>query len=425
MTNIEKPSAAASRVPPRRILVAVSAGIAAYKTPELVRKLVRAGHGVRCVLTPDATRFVSPLVLETLTGHPAGADLFSGAAAGRASEIDHIALADWAELVIVAPATANVLARMTAGMADDLVTAILLATRAPILVAPAMNVNMWQHPATRSNLETLRERGVRSVGPEAGDLACGWQGEGRMSEPSAIAAAAALVLGSDALAGEVVLVTAGGTREPIDAVRSLTNRSSGRMGFAIAAEAARRGAEVVLVAGATSLETPAGVRRVDVGSALDMREVVLAELPGATMVVKAAAVSDFRPAKPHARKIKKEDLAEGAGLTLELVPNPDILAEVCREKGNRIVVGFAAESHDVVAAARRKIARKGCDLLVANDVSRGDAGFDVETNAVFFVSPDGEVEELPLLSKDEVAVHLVDRMVKLRDGRRSGADAGA
>ncbi len=239
-----------------------------------------------------------------------------------------------------------------------------------------------------------------------------------MSEPAAIAAAASLLLGSDSLRGERVLVTAGGTSEAIDAVRTITNRSSGRMGFAVAAEAARRGAEVVLVAGSTPLTTPPGVRRVDVSSALDMRAAVLAELPAATVVVKAAAVADFRPKSPQAQKIKKEDLAEGQGLTLELVPNPDILAEVCRQKGERIVVGFAAESHDVIAGARRKIARKGCDLLVANDVSRSDAGFDVDTNAVYFVSPDGEVEELPLLSKAEVAGHLLDRVVKLRDGRR-------
>ncbi len=413
------PSSRTDSAEPRRILVAVSAGIAAYKIPELVRALVQAGHEVRCVLTPDATRFVSPLVLETLTSHPAVSDLFAGSGTGSAPrEIDHIALADWAELVILAPATANVLARMTAGMADDLVTAILLATRAPVLVAPAMNVNMWQHPATQSNLETLKARGVLRVGPETGDLACGWQGEGRMAEPETIAGAAGLALGTEALRGEVVLVTAGGTSEPIDAVRAITNRSSGRMGFAIAAEAARRGAEVLLVAGASALPTPAGVKRVDVGSALEMRDAVLAELPRATVVVKAAAVADFRPAHVQQRKIKKESLGAGEGIVLELVPNPDILEEICRDKGSRIVVGFAAESHDVVASARSKIIRKRCDLLVANDVSRSDAGFDVDTNAVFFVSPDGEVEELPLLSKADVAAHLIDRIVKLRDGRR-------
>jgi len=237
-----------------------------------------------------------------------------------------------------------------------------------------------------------------------------------MAEPTEIAAAARLALGSDSLAQEVVLVTAGGTSEPIDAVRSITNRSSGRMGFAVAAEAANRGADVVLVAGPSALPTPAGVRRIDVGTALEMREAVLAELPRATLVVKAAAVADFRPARPHPRKIKKEELGENAGLTLELVPNPDILAEISRADGERLVVGFAAESHDVVEAAKRKIVRKGCDLLVVNDVSRDDAGFDVETNAVCFVSPAGDVEELPLLSKAEVAGHLLDRVAKLRAG---------
>ena len=403
---------------PRRILVAVSGGIAAYKAPELVRELVRSGHSVRCVLTPNATRFVSPLVLETLTGHAAGHELFPAGGSDAPREIDHIALADWAELVVVAPATANILSRMAMGLANDLVTAILLATRAPVVVAPAMNVNMWEHPATRANVETLRARGVHTVGPDAGELACGWQGEGRMCEPETIATAAEQALGGGSLEGEVVLVTAGGTSEPIDVVRTLTNRSSGRMGFAVAAEAVRRGARVVLVAGSTPLATPVGVRRVDVGSALEMREAVLSELPSATIVVKAAAVADFRPASPRADKIKKEELGENEGMTLELVANPDILVEVCRQKGKRVVVGFAAESHDVVAAARRKIIRKGCDLLVANDVSRSDAGFDVDTNAVYFVSPGGEVEELPLLTKVEVASHLIDRVVKLRDGRR-------
>jgi phosphopantothenoylcysteine decarboxylase/phosphopantothenate--cysteine ligase len=403
---------------PRRVLVAVTGGIAAYKIPELVRALAKSGHEVRCALTPAARHFVSPLVLESLTGRPVATELFSSGEVGGETAIDHIALADWAELVIVAPATANTLAKMCHGLADNVVSTLLLATRAPVLVAPAMNVNMWSHAATRANLALLRERGLQVVGPEAGELACGWQGEGRMSEPEAIAAAAEMALGSRALEGEVVLVTAGGTREPLDAVRALTNRSSGKMGFAVAAEAACRGAEVVLVTGTTSLPTPAGVRRVDVETALDMREAVLAELPRASVVVKAAAVSDFRPAQRHPQKIKKEDLGADAGLTLELVRNPDILAEICRDKGDRVVAGFAAESRDVVETARRKIASKGCDLLVANDISRSDAGFDVDTNAVLFVSPDGEVDELPLMTKPQVAERLLDRIAKLRGDRR-------
>jgi len=397
-----------------RILVALSGGIAAYKVPELVRALDRAGHVVRCVLTPEAERFVAPLVLQTLTRHPVRSRLFD---LGEESEIDHIALADWAELVVVAPATAHALARMAHGLADDLVTTLLLATRAPILAAPAMNVNMWSHPATQENVARLAARGVRFVGPESGPLACGWEGQGRMSEPAMIAAAVELALGPKSLAGERVLVSAGGTREPIDPVRAITNRSSGKMGFAIAAEAARRGAEVALVAGPTALPTPPGVRRVDVETALEMRDAIRRELDAARVVVMTAAVGDFRPARASDQKIKKESLGEGAGLALELVRNPDILEEISRDRGDRIVVGFAAESHDLVAAARRKLAHKGCDLIVANDVSREGAGFEGDTNAVVFVWPGGETEELPLLAKSEVAAQLWDRIEKLREAR--------
>jgi phosphopantothenoylcysteine decarboxylase/phosphopantothenate--cysteine ligase len=393
----------------------VTGGIAAYQVPELVRALRRAGHAVRCVMTPEATRFVAPLVLQTLSGESVRTNLLDPAEEG---EIDHIALADWAELVIWAPATAHALAKLAHGLADDLPAAIGLATRAPWLLAPAMNVNMWRHPATAANAATLRGRGAYFVGPEAGELACGWEGEGRMAEPAAIAAAAERLLGPGSLAGEVVLVTAGGTREAIDAVRYVGNRSSGKMGFAVAEEAARRGAEVALVAGATALATPAGVRRVDVGSALEMLDAVLAELERATIVVMAAAVADFRPAAPYPGKLRKEDLPEGAGVTLELVLNPDILAEVCRRKGSRVAVGFAAESGDALASARRKLARKGCDLVVANDVSRPGSGFDADSNDAVFVWPGGEVEELPRLPKALVAAQLLDRVEKLRRGAR-------
>jgi len=420
-SGLRATAAGASPGAPARVLVVVSGGIAAYKVPELVRALVRAGHAVRCVLTAEAERFVSPLVLQTLSGSPVRTRLFD---ASEESEIDHIALADWAELVIVAPATAHLLARMAHGLADDLPSTLLLATRAPILAAPAMNVNMWQHAATQENVERLRARGVRFVGPEAGALACGWEGQGRMSEPAAIAEEAGLVLGPPSLAGEVVLVTAGGTREPIDPVRALTNRSSGKMGFAIAAEAARRGAEVVLVAGPSAQPTPAGVRRVDVETALEMRDAVRKELPRAGVVVMTAAVADFRPAEARSRKIKKEELAEGQGVTLSLVRNPDILEEIGRDKGRRIVVGFAAESHDLVAAARRKLERKRCDLVVANDVTRAGSGFESDANAVVLVSPGGEAEELPLLAKREVAVRLLDRIEKLRAAREGSCEAG-
>jgi len=403
----------------RRVLLAVSGGIAAYKAPELVRELGRADFEVRCALTPHASRFVAKTALETVSGQRVASDLFDRRVDGG---IDHIALADWAELLLVGPATANLIAKLAHGIADELVSTIALATRAPLLLAPAMNVNMWQHPATRQNLATLRERGAQVVGPDSGWLACGWEGEGRMSDPARIVAAARVALGTRNLAGERVLVTAGGTREAVDAVRYLGNRSSGKMGFAIAAEAARRGAEVVLVAAPSSLPTPAGVRRLDVESAQQMHDAVFGELEAATLVIKAAAVADFRPERVSERKIKKEDLAEGAGVTLELVRTPDILAEVCAAKGDRLVVGFAAESHDVIGAARRKLARKGCDLIVANDITREASGFDADENAVSFVWPDGEVEELAALPKAEVAAQLFDRLEKrLRVRGRGGA----
>jgi len=399
---------------PRRILLAISGGIAAYKAPELVRVLRRAGHEVRVMLTPEAERFVSPLSLQAVSGARVRRNLFDP---GEEGEIDHIGLADWADLVLLAPATANLLAKMAHGLADELVTAVLLATRAPILAAPAPNVHMWGHAATQANLERLRSRGVSFVGPEPGELACGWEGLGRMSDPATIAEAVESRLAPQDLVGERVLITAGGTAEAIDAVRSLTNRSSGKMGFAIAREAARRGAEVVLVAGLTSLATPAGVRRIDVRSALEMRAAVLEEFGAASIVIKAAAVADFRPRESNAGKIKKESLVPGQGLSLELVENPDILAEISARKGTRTIIGFAAESEDLVGAARRKLARKGCDLIVANDISRADSGFEVDENAVVLVWPDGGLEELPLLPKPGVAAALFDRIEKLRDRR--------
>jgi phosphopantothenoylcysteine decarboxylase/phosphopantothenate--cysteine ligase len=411
----------ATAMDPRRIVIAVTGGIAAYKIPELVRVLSAAGHATRCVLTSEATQFVSPLVLQTLSQHPVASSLFSDDSAGQDGEIDHIALADWADLVIVAPATANILAKLNLGITDDLVTAVLLATQAPVLLAPAMNVNMWSHPATAANVSALRSRGVHFVGPESGELACGWQGEGRMSPPEEIARMASQVMTAPSLIGQVVLVTAGGTEEPIDAVRSITNRSSGKMGFAIAAEASRRGAEVILVSGVTGLETPGGVDRIEVRSSLEMRDAVMAQLPRANVVIKAAAVADFRPANASELKIKKEDLNSDSPLRIELVENPDILAEVSRSERHRrgecVVVGFAAESHDVIPASQRKLERKGCDFIVANDISRSDSGFNVDHNAVSFVWPEGEVEELALLPKDRVAAEVLDRVEKLLGGR--------
>lgn len=403
----------------RRILVAIGGGIAAYKGPELVRALTARGFEVRCALTEAAREFVAPLALQTMSGSAVRGDLFDREQEGQ---IDHIRLADEADLVIVAPATADLLAKMAAGLADDLVTTVLLATRAPVLAAPAMNVNMWGHAATQANVETLRERGVLFAGPESGFLACGWEGSGRMSEPAAIAERAASILAPDSLLGECVLITAGGTREPVDPVRALTNRSSGKMGFAIAAAAAHRGAEVVLVTGPAALPTPGGVKRVDVETALEMREAVMSELAAATVFIGAAAVADFRPAVRAEHKIKKETLPPGAGLELRLVANPDILAEVGAisesEGGGRVVVGFAAESRDLHEAARRKLVQKRCDFIVANDISRAEAGFESDSNAVLLVWPEAQDEVIGLAPKDQIAREILDRVERLRRERR-------
>jgi phosphopantothenoylcysteine decarboxylase/phosphopantothenate--cysteine ligase len=391
-----------------RVLLGVSGGIAAYKACEIIRLLRRNGHEVRVVPTPNALEFVSALSLQTLSGHPVRTDLFSST---EESEISHIDLADWAEVVVIAPATASLLARLANGLADDLLSTACLATRAPMLVAPAMNVNMYEHPATQANLEVLAKRGVRIVGPDRGELACGWEGPGRLSAVDEIVAAVERLTVEPSFAGEVLLVTAGPTNEPVDPVRVLTNRSSGRMGFALAQEAARRGAEVTLVAGPVQLPTPPGVERVDVETAEEMRGAVLDGLERATIVIKTAAVSDYRVESPAKQKLKRGSDPR----VLQLVPNPDILAEVARQKGTRTVVGFAAETENVLEYARGKLEQKGCDLIVANDVSRADVGFDVDRNEVWIVgpAPDDVVHAGPS-SKQEVAERILDRIREVR-----------
>jgi phosphopantothenoylcysteine decarboxylase/phosphopantothenate--cysteine ligase len=391
-----------------RVLLGVSGGIAAYKACEIIRLLRRNGHEVRVVPTPNALEFVSALSLQTLSGHPVRTDLFSST---EESEISHIDLADWADVVVIAPATASLLARLANGLADDLLSTACLATRAPMLVAPAMNVNMYEHPATQANLEVLAKRGVRIVGPDRGELACGWEGPGRLAAVDEIVAAVERLTVEPSLAGEVLLVTAGPTNEPVDPVRVLTNRSSGRMGFALAQEAARRGAEVTLVAGPVQLPTPPGVERVDVETAEEMRGAVLEGLERATIVIKTAAVSDYRVESPAKQKLKRGSDPR----VLQLVPNPDILAEVARQKGTRTVVGFAAETENVLEYARGKLEQKGCDLIVANDVSRADVGFDVDRNEVWIVgpAPDDVVHAGPS-SKQEVAERILDRIREVR-----------
>jgi phosphopantothenoylcysteine decarboxylase/phosphopantothenate--cysteine ligase len=379
----------------KRVVLGLTGGISAYKGAELCRLLVKAGAEVRVMMTRAACEFVTPLTLQTLSGRPVARELFD---LTQESEIGHIRLADEADLVVIAPATADAIARMAAGMADDLLTAVVLATTAPVLLAPAMNVNMWRNPLTQANLaRLLGDPRVSTVGPDAGPLACGWIGEGRLVEPAAIAAAIEARLAARdelrALRGRRVVISAGPTHEPIDDVRFLGNRSSGKMGFALAGAAAAAGAEVTLLAGPVSLPTPPGVaRRVDVTTALELQRALEDALPGTDALVMAAAVADYRPAQRAAGKLSRRD---GASPTLALVANPDLLAEVGRARtGPRpLLVGFAAEvapdRDALLARARAKLAEKGCDVVIANDVSDAALGFGSDRNAVTVV-PRGE-----------------------------------
>lgn len=399
------------------VLLGVTGGIAAYKTVELLRMLIRDGHDVRVMATEAALAFVAEQSLATMSGHRVRHRLLDP---GEEAEISHVALADWADVVLIAPATAHTLARLAHGMADDLVTTVCLATRAPLVLAPAMNVNMYRHPATQENISVLQKRGALVIGPEAGELACGWEGEGRLASLPEIAGGIERAVARKDLAGEVVLVTAGPTAEPIDPVRVITNRSSGKMGFAIAREAARRGAEVCLVSGPVALPTPQGVSRTDVETMAEMRDAVLASLPRATIVVLAAAVGDFRAEHVSPQKIKRS--GERA-LSLSLVPNADIAAEVGAMKGGRLVVGFAAETHDMVEHALVKMQKKGCDLMVANDVSRSDIGFGADQNEVLLIGPRPEDRRLiASAAKLEVASRIIDRIVELRASRERDSE---
>ncbi|HWM85822.1 MAG TPA: bifunctional phosphopantothenoylcysteine decarboxylase/phosphopantothenate--cysteine ligase CoaBC [Kofleriaceae bacterium] len=397
----------------RTVVVGVGGGIAGYKAVELVRLFTKAGATVRVAMTPRAREFVGPITFQTLSGHPVMTDLFD---LTQESEIGHIQVADGADLVVVAPATANVIARMVAGMADCPVTAVVLATTAPVLLAPSMNVNMWNHPITRANLRRLvSEAGVQVVGPGEGFLACRWTGPGRLAEPADIVEAAAHMLTPKDLAGRRVLVTAGPTWEAVDPVRVLANRSSGRMGFALARAAARRGATVELVHGPVALDPPIGVTAEAVESAVQMAAATRRAAETADVVIMAAAVADFRPAEPATRKLKKRDL--GASTGLALVRNPDILGELGQARAERashrpLLVGFAAETDRLVEEARGKLIGKRCDLVVANDVTQPDAGFAVDTNRVVLIDAGG-ARELELASKDEVSHAILDRVLEM------------
>jgi phosphopantothenoylcysteine decarboxylase/phosphopantothenate--cysteine ligase len=397
-----------------RIVLGVSGGIAAYKAAEISRSLMRNGHEVQVVLTRSAEEFIRPLTFASLTGRKVITDLFSSASpeATLSSSVEHIGVAQEHDLLLVAPATANVLAKFAHGLADDFLSTMYLAFRGPVVLAPAMNNNMWEHEATQANIATLRKRGHTIVDPDNGYLACGTYGPGRLAEESKIieAVESAFRLPARDLEGETILITAGPTQEPIDPVRFLSNRSSGKMGYALAEAAIARGANVILVSGPVPLNPPAGAEVVHVRTAAEMRDAVFANLDPATVIIKCAAVADFRPSTEAKQKIKKT----AARLSLELDPTTDILAELGRKRGDRLLIGFAAETQDLREEARRKLETKNCDMIVANLVGKSDTGFESESNEVLLALRTGEFIPLPKASKREIADQILGQILKLR-----------
>ncbi|MBE3588953.1 MAG: bifunctional phosphopantothenoylcysteine decarboxylase/phosphopantothenate--cysteine ligase CoaBC [Thermoanaerobacteraceae bacterium] len=398
----------------RSVILGVTGGIAAYKTAELASALTRAGAVVHVIMTRAAGEFIRPLTFAALTGQPVHTGIFDP---GPGGPIPHIELARRADLVVVAPATANILAKLAHGLADDLLSTTLLAVNCPVVLCPAMNAQMYSHPAVQANLARLREMGLHILEPEEGRLACGVQGRGRMREPAEILEYIQGFFTRDDLAGLQVLVTAGGTREPLDPVRYLSNRSSGKMGYALARAAVQRGARVTLVSAPTSLLPPAGVELVSVETAREMYRAVIERFAEQDVVVKAAAVADYRPVVCAEQKIKKGT----DSLILELVRNPDILSELGLRKAPRqILVGFAAETEDLEANALQKVGKKNLDLLVANDVTQPGAGFGSDTNMVKLVYPGGHIQPLPLMDKLSLAHRIWDAVVELRSGKPAG-----
>ncbi len=395
----------------KNVLICVGGGIAAYKAPELVRRLLDVGALVQVAMTKAAQAFITPLTLQAVSRRPVASDLLDP---GEDATIGHIDLADRADVIIVAPATADLIARMAQGRADDIVTAALLASRAPVVVSPAMNSNMWAHPAVTANVDTLRSYGHRIVAPDRGELACGHEGEGRMPDADVLIAELTAALTPQDLTGTTVLVSAGPTREPVDPVRVLTNRSSGRMGYAVAECAARRGANVILVSGPTNLASPRHCRTIPVETAAEMQTAIRDHVIASDVVVMVAAVADYRPVSPKNSKIKKND----DEFVLRLEKTEDILAGLRAARGERILVGFAAETDNVVANAKSKLQRKQLDLIVANDVSADGAGFDVATNSATLIDREGGETETGLVSKHDLADKILDRVVALRSDRR-------
>ena len=391
----------------KKIVVGVTGGIAAYKAVEVVSRLRKAGAEVHVIMTREAAQFVTELTFREISGQPVALDMWSKV---THFQVEHVALATLADLILVVPATANLLAKAASGIADDMLTTTLLATKAPIYMAPSMNTVMYENPATQKNIATLRSRGVHILEPDEGHLACGTSGKGRLPEPASIVSFVQDGFHKrKEMAGRKLLVTAGGTIEPLDPVRFIGNRSTGRMGYAIAEEAACRGAEVVLISGPTSLPDPCGVRVVRLETAREMRDAVLQSFSSVDAVIKAAAVADYRPVEVSPHKIKKSD----DDLVLHLVRNPDILYELGQKKKHQILVGFAAETCRVEEYARSKLERKNLDFIVANDVSEPDAGFAVETNRIRIFDRNGHATAYPLKSKRELAGIILDHVASI------------
>ena len=389
----------------KHILLGVSGGIAAYKAAELARRLISAGARVKVMMTRSAQEFVGPLTFQALTGEKVAAAMF-----GPGSDpLEHVALGQEVDAIVLAPATANLIGKLAAGIGDDLLTTVMLAATKPVLVCPAMNDQMWHNPVVQENLDRLRARGLHVMEPEAGELACGAVGLGRLPEPEAIVEAASRLVSPQDFMGYRVLVTAGPTYEDFDPVRFLTNRSSGKQGYALARVAWRRGADVCLISGPTARSAPYGVELVPVRSAREMADAVKERFPGTDVLLMAAAVSDYRPSRAEVKKMKRGQ----EEMQYHLTQNPDILKGLARRKTRQVVVGFAAETHDLEAEARRKMREKNLDLIVANDVNRPDSGFQADTNEVTLMGREGEAERLPLLHKEEVAARILDRVARL------------
>jgi phosphopantothenoylcysteine decarboxylase/phosphopantothenate--cysteine ligase len=392
----------------RMVVLGVTGGIACYKAVELVRLLVKNGFKVRVIMTRGAIEFVTPLTFQTLSGNPVATETFS---LTQESEIGHINLADSADLFVIAPATANVIGKLASGIADDLLTTVLMATQAPVLLAPAMNIHMYENVIVQENLRKLRRVGYHIMGPAEGYLACGYEGKGRLPDPEKISDEIERLLRKKDLAGENFLITAGPSREPLDPVRYISNRSSGKMGYALARAALRRGATVALVSGPTALEPPSGARLIEVNTAAEMREAVLKEYPHSSAVIMAAAVADYHAVAPSGQKIKR-----GVGdLELRLIPNPDILKELGQNKDGKWLVGFAAETENLTANAQKKLHEKNLDIVIANNVAEEGSGFDGDTNVGTIIDRTGAVRSLPLMSKDDLADCIYDHYLALKN----------